>query len=111
MAHVFQIGDIAISTFTTGQKATQHRFKGQKYLVRDVMYCPKSGKQYVNFGFKCDPQYKRCRCHYCGDPHENRGLEWTPTEGRLVSEKEWDELCKIPADLKDLVGDLGKELT
>lgn len=90
MPEVLKIDQVVIATRTVLTDTTQPRFKGQKYLIKDVCFCPNTGAQNLNFGYLCESKYKRYKCK----AHDNKGLNWSPAEGNFCSAKEWEEMCK-----------------
>lgn len=109
MAHVFKIGDIAVA-LDTNLKVRQQRFKGQKYLVKAISFCPNTGIQLINLGY-IDPKYKIFACD-CGEKHPTKELYWTSVTGRFCSEEEWDALCakNETEALDNIVDQLGDEV-
>ena len=52
MKHNFKINDKVIALTNPANDCCQQRIKGQKYIVKDIMYCSKCGKQSIHIGGK-----------------------------------------------------------
>ena len=70
----FKVGDEVVSLSNTANTKSQLRFEGKKYIVLDVMYCPKCGLQCINIGGVA--KYRQVKCE-CGDIQDSRGKSWT----------------------------------
>lgn len=70
----FKIGQKVIALTNPLNSFSQFRVKGKIYIVKDIMYCCKTGMQSINIGGKANSNRTRCEC---GELHENKGLGWT----------------------------------
>ena len=69
------IGDIVIALTNPKSPKSQMRVKGNEYVVQDVSYCSKCGRQSINIGTSTVTNNKvGCRC---GTFRNNLGLAWT----------------------------------
>lgn len=106
----FNKGDFAIAITTSiGDDIVQQRITGQSYVVRDVLFCDTTGKQLLNFGYRCDPKYTKTRCPWCGKGHLNRGLSWTSVK-QYVDKKTWDQMQAQPKVIDEIVNSLSEEV-
>jgi protein-arginine kinase activator protein McsA len=74
MKKVFNIGDKVVSLSNTANSNSQIRVEGKKYIVKDIMFCPKCGMQCINIGEVA--KFKQVRCE-CGEFQDSRNKAWT----------------------------------
>ena len=74
------IGDEVIALNSPRSENSQPRVKGQKYVVKDTMYCCRCGIQSINIGYKSpDVTRDEVLCG-CGSQQLNYGLMWTDSK-------------------------------
>lgn len=71
----FSVGQRVVAITDPKNSNCQPRKKGCVYVVRDVCYCPKTGRQRINIGELTNIDLYRCRA--CGGVHPTNGKGWT----------------------------------
>jgi len=69
------IGDEVIALKSNVTNLQQYRIKGEKYIVKDIMYCSKCGLQMINIGQTTNLLNVKCgECHHTSSTNF---LMWT----------------------------------
>lgn len=72
----FKRGDEIVAITNPLSNSSQHREKGRIYIVKDLRYCIKCGRQQINIGGQA--KYDEAQCgNGCLHMHANNGQAWT----------------------------------
>lgn len=78
MNQIFKIGDEVIALTNPKNNRCQPRVKGNKYIVKDTLYCSKCGQQRINLGEKTgDWLSNTLICTECKTKQHTENLYWT----------------------------------
>lgn len=74
---IFKKGDRIQALTSSLERGAQKRRAEEKYIVKDTLNCPITGKQFINIGQEEFFSTGKFHCHHCGELHNNKGLAWT----------------------------------
>jgi hypothetical protein len=102
------IGDVVVA-LSNPSVGSQPRIKGNKYIVQDILYCPKCGMQCINIGEYCGGGGD-IECHICLTTQPNHGKYWTDSSAfaniedinKMLEEAVLKEDYELAITLRDL---------
>lgn len=118
-SYKFKVGQdvVALSSTKDNSRNTIKRIKGVIYNIKDIHFCNKCGKQYLNFGERASEMDGFCTS--CEAPQKSGGKCWAPainyapldekTLEKMLEDALNDEDYLLAATLRDLLKTFKKE--
>lgn len=107
----FEIGQIVVALEDSKEIMQQPFKKGSKYKIRDIGYCAKCGKQFINFT-NTTPPSGNSKCITCSNVQPNSGKTWSSSDHFAAVNDVKEELEKAVAnedyELAALLRDINK---